>query len=134
MVFPGERYRIFKRMSLGRNVDLFLLDERQYRQVDVDGNPIRILGDRQMQWLIDGLRSSPAQWKIIANQVQIAPLDFGGGQSQDSWGGYPESRVRLLGTIEQSGIANVVFMTGDSHVFETNLLASDFETFRSDPS
>ena len=134
MVFPAERYRIFKSMPLGRYVDLFLLDERQYRQVDDAGNPIRILGDRQMQWLIDGLRSSTAQWKIVANQVQIAPLDFGGGVSQDSWGGYPDSRVRLLGAIEQAGIPNVVFMTGDSHVFETNLLASDFETFRSDPS
>jgi alkaline phosphatase D len=87
-----------------------------------------------MQWLIDGLKASPAQWKIIANQVQIAPLDFGNGESQDSWGGYPESRVRLLGEIERANIPNVVFVTGDSHVFMTNVLASDFETFRSDPS
>jgi alkaline phosphatase D len=134
MVFPTERYRIFKRVPLGRSVDLFLLDERQYRTVDANGNPVRILGDRQMQWLIDGLKSSPAQWKIIANQVQIAPLDFGNGVSQDSWGGYPESRLRLLGEIERAGIPNVVFVTGDSHVFELNLLAADFETFRSNPS
>ena len=96
MVFPTERYRIFKRIPLGRTVDLFLLDERQYRTVDDSGNPVRILGEGQMQWLIDGLKTSPAQWKIIANQVQIAPLDFGNGESQDSWGGYPESRARLL--------------------------------------
>jgi alkaline phosphatase D len=133
MVFPSERYRIFKSMRLGQYVDLFLLDERQYRQVDDAGNPIRILGDRQMQWLIDGLGRSTAKWKLIANQVQIAPLYFGGGVSQDSWGGYPDSRQRLLGAIEQAGIPNVVFMTGDSHVFEVNLLAADFETFRNDP-
>jgi alkaline phosphatase D len=134
MVFPTERYRIFKRVPLGRTVDLFLLDERQYRTVDDSGNPVRILGERQMQWLIDGLKASPAQWKIVANQVQIAPLDFGSGESQDSWGGYPESRVRLLGEIERAAIPNVVFVTGDSHVFMANLLASDFETFRNDPS
>jgi alkaline phosphatase D len=134
MVFPTERYRVFKRVPLGRTVDLFLLDERQYRTVDADGNPILMLGDRQMQWLLESLRTSPATWKIIANQVQIAPLDFGGGVSMDSWGGFPQSRVRLLGAIEQAGIPNVVFMSGDSHVFMTNLLASDFETFRSDPS
>jgi phosphodiesterase/alkaline phosphatase D-like protein len=133
MVFPTERYRLFKRIPLGRTVDLFLLDERQYRTVDQDGNPVRILGERQMQWLIDGLKSSPATWKVIANQVQIAPFDFGNGESQDSWGGYPESRVRLLGEIEGAGIPNVVFVTGDSHAFEMNLLAKDFETFRSDP-
>jgi len=134
MVFPTERYRVFKQIPLGRTVDLFLLDERQYRQVDENGNPVRILGDRQMQWLIDGLKSSRAQWKVIANQVQIAPFDFGNGVSQDSWGGYPDSRLRLLGEIEHSPIPNVVFMTGDSHVFEMNVLAEDFETFRSDPS
>jgi len=134
MVFPTERYRIFKRIPLGRTVDLFLLDERQYRTVDDSGNPVRILGEGQMQWLIDGLKTSPAQWKIIANQVQIAPLDFGNGESQDSWGGYPESRARLLGEIEQAGIPNVVFVSGASHVFMANLLASDFETFRNDPS
>jgi alkaline phosphatase D len=134
MVFPTERYRVFKQIPLGRTVDLFLLDERQYRQVDENGNPVRILGDRQMQWLIDGLKSSRAQWKVIANQVQVAPFDFGNGVSQDSWGGYPDSRVRLLGEIERSTIPNVVFMTGDSHVFEMNVLAEDFETFRSDPS
>jgi phosphodiesterase/alkaline phosphatase D-like protein len=134
MVFPTERYRIFKRIPIGRTVDLFLLDERQYRTVDDAGNPVRILGERQIQWLIDGLKSSSAKWKIIANQVQIAPLDFGSGESQDSWGGYPESRARLLGEIEGAGIPNVVFITGDSHVFMTNVLASDFETFRSDPN
>jgi alkaline phosphatase D len=134
MVFPSERYRVFKRIPLGRTVDLFLLDERQYRTVDANGNRVQILGERQMQWLIDGLKSSPAQWKMIANQVQIAPFDFGSGPSPDSWGGYPEQRTRLLGEIERAGIPNVVFATGDSHVFEMNLLAADFETFRSDPS
>jgi phosphodiesterase/alkaline phosphatase D-like protein len=134
MVFPSERFRIFKRIPLGLTADLFLLDERQYRTVDDAGNPVLILGDRQMQWLIDELKASNAQWKIVANQVLIAPLDMGTGESKDSWGGYPSSRVQLLGEIERAGIPNVVFVTGDRHVFMTNLLASDPEVFRNDPA
>jgi alkaline phosphatase D len=87
-----------------------------------------------MQWLIASLKASRARWKVVANQVVIAPMDFGNGDSQDSWGGYGDSRVRLLGEIERAGIDNVVFVTGDAHVFMNNLLASDPEVFRSDPS
>jgi phosphodiesterase/alkaline phosphatase D-like protein len=134
MVFPRDRFRIYKRIQLGQALDLFLLDERQYRSVDDAGQPSKVLGDTQMQWLIDGLRASRAQWKVIANQVMIAPTDYGGGESSDSWGGYPGSRLQLLSAIEQSGIDNVVFVTGDSHVFTTSVLASDPEVFRSDPS
>src|SRR4051812_8203178 len=134
VVYPRERYRIFKRISLGATADLFLLDERQYRSVNADGKPVLILGERQMQWLIAGLKASRAQWKIIANQVVIAPMDFGSGELEDSWGGYDNSRTRLLGEIERAGISNVVFYTGDAHVFMTNFLASDPNAFKSDPS
>jgi alkaline phosphatase D len=134
MVYPRERFRIFKRIPLGQTADLFLLDERQYREVDAAGQPVRILGERQMQWLIDSLRASKAQWKIIANQVVIAPMDYGNGEGQDNWGGYVDSRARLLGAIESAGIPNVVFYTGDAHVFMLNVLASDPEVFRSDPA
>jgi alkaline phosphatase D len=136
VVYPKDRYRIYKRIPIGKTVDLFLLDERQYRAVDDAGNPASMLGDAQMNWLIKGLKSSQARWKIIANQVVIAPMDFGGGDedTKDSWVGYPDSRTRLLGEIERSGIDNVVFITGDAHVFMANLLASDAEVFRNDPT
>jgi alkaline phosphatase D len=134
MVFPRDRFRIYKRIPLGLTADLFLLDERQYRTVDAGGNPVEILGERQMAWLIAGLKASKARWKLIANQVQIAPLDMGRGPAKDRWGGYPNSRARLLDEIERAGIQNVVFVTGDSHAFIANLLSSDQEAFRSDPS
>jgi phosphodiesterase/alkaline phosphatase D-like protein len=133
IVYPRERYRIFKRIPIGATVDLYLLDERQYRAVDDQGRPTRILGDRQLRWLIAGLKASTARWKIVANQVVIAPLDLG-GDSEDSWGAYGDSRTRLLGEIERAGIDDVVFLTGDAHVFMANVLASDPEVFRSDPA
>ena len=68
-VFPRDRFRVFKRIALGRTADLFLLDERQYRTVDAGDRPLQLLGDAQLGWLVDGLagldgragRSSPTR-------------------------------------------------------------------------
>jgi phosphodiesterase/alkaline phosphatase D-like protein len=133
-VVAQDRYRIYKQIPLGRTADLFLLDERQYRTVDDSGRPVEILGREQTDWLMAGLRASTATWKIIANQVLIAKMNFGNGEPQDSWGGYPAARAALLGALESEGIDNVVFMTGDSHVYMTNLLASNFDSFRTNPN
>jgi alkaline phosphatase D len=133
-VYKSDRFRLFKRIPLGAMADLFLLDERQYRTVDAADKPLRLLGDAQLGWLLDGLRASKARWKLIANPVPIAPMDYGNGQRADSWGGYDLSRTQLLGEIERAGIQNVVFMTGDAHTFMVNSLSSDPEAFRRDPS
>ena len=133
-VFPEERSRIYRRIRLGRTADVFLLDERQYRTGDQDGQPRRILGETQMQWLINGLRASRARWKIIAQQVVVAPMAYGENPRRDNWSGYPEQRVRLLGEIERAGIRDVVFLTGDAHVFMVNSLASDENAFMTNPN
>jgi alkaline phosphatase D len=86
-----------------------------------------------MAWLIDRLRRSTAQWKILAQQVVVAPINGNRGDDErepsdprDNWDGYPEDRARLLGEIERAGVDNVVFLTGDCHMFMANLLAPDF--------
>jgi len=123
--FHKERFRLYRRIALGATADLFLLDLRQYRAVDAADRPIRLLGDAQRRWLINSLRASRARWKIVANQVPIAPMDYGNGQRLDSWGGYDESRAGLLSEIERAGIDDVVFFTGDAHVFMVNGVASN---------
>jgi alkaline phosphatase D len=131
---PSDRFRIYRRMSLGRTAEVFLLDERQYRTVDDSDRPIRLLGGQQFEWLVNALKSSTATWKIIANSVVIAPIDYGSGPSTDSWGGYEATRAALLRELEQAGVQNVVFASGDAHVYMVNVLASDPEVFRSDPA
>ena len=125
--FPRDRHRIYKSMRFGTTAEIFLLDERQYRSGDNDGRPRRMLGDAQMGWLIAALKSSPAQWKLVANQVTMAHAPFGDGPRRDMWDGYEEDRALLLGELERAGIRNVVVLTGDAHVFSGALLASDFE-------
>jgi alkaline phosphatase D len=133
-VTPSDRFRIYRSIQLGRTAEVFLLDERQYRTVDENDRPVRLLGDEQYRWLVNGLKSSQATWKIVANSVVIAPMDYGGGPSMDSWGGYENTRTALLAELEQAGISNVVFASGDAHVYMQNLLASDQNVFASDPS
>ena len=135
MTFPRERHRIFKRLQFGSVADVFLLDERQYRTGKNDGQPRRMLGDAQLGWLAAELRASRATWKIVANQVVMAARQEGEERaSGDSWDGYADERTRLLAEIERAGIDNVVFLTGDAHVFMASLLASDFEALAADPA
>jgi alkaline phosphatase D len=129
MVMPSDRFRIYKQLPLGGLADVFLLDTRQYRTGDDDGLPRHIMDEAQMQWLINGLKTSRATWKIVANQVVVAQDPFNTGERGDQWDGYADDRVRLLGELERAGVRNVVFLTGDAHVFMCNYLASDFQAF-----
>ena len=75
--------RIYRAVRFGRNVDLILLDQRQYRADQPCGdkqvgppcpelnNPRPFLGRRQMDFLKTRLDSTPAAWKFIANQTMV---------------------------------------------------------------
>jgi phosphodiesterase/alkaline phosphatase D-like protein len=134
MVMPTDRFRIYKRRRLGAFVELFMLDTRQYRTGSNDGQPKHILDEAQFQWLIKGLTTSKARWKVVCNQVVITRDPFGTGESPDQWDGFPEDRQRLLGTIEQAGVRDVIFITGDAHVFLCSLLGTDFPAVAVNPT
>ena len=124
--------RIYGGLRLGRNVDLLLLDERQYRDDqpcgDMIGNadcpesfdPNRtLLGTAQRDWLERRLDRSDATWKVIGNQVMIMAIDVPAGHAvnPDQWDGYKAERERLMRFVADRGIENVSFVTGDIHTF-----------------
>src|SRR5690606_40758789 len=69
------------RFGFGTLAELSMLDLRTYRSKQVahpfdrdQHDPERtIAGEEQLRWLIDGLVTSSAQWKLIGNSVMIAP-------------------------------------------------------------
>jgi alkaline phosphatase D len=123
--------RIYRAFRFGRNVDLILLDERQYRADQPCGDafvapaceglndPRDFLGPAQMRFVKKRLTGSRAAWKVLANQVMIERTFYPGGSviNFDSWMGYPRERQDLLGHIKRKKIEDVVFVTGDIHTF-----------------
>jgi len=83
--------RIHRRFEFGRLVQLWMLDERSYRDeqpasaflgyVSVDPsatNPDRtMLGASQRDWLVEGVVNSTATWQVLGNQVPFFPLQVG---------------------------------------------------------
>ncbi len=135
--FPARRggRRLYHSASFGRLVDLFVLDERQYRDAQPFRNvrgpggpelgaPRDLLGAQQLAFARGGIRRSKATWKVIANEVVMMPikLDEATFDGFDAWQGYPVEREALLQTID--GVEDVVFVTGDYHAF----IAGDVQT------
>jgi alkaline phosphatase D len=76
----------------------------------------QLLGTDQFTWLGNRLSQSTEQWKVIAQQVMIAPLTlFGAALNGDQWDGYPAERNRVLNHILTYNIKDVVVITGDIH-------------------
>lgn len=102
---PSDPKRIYRSFRWGKNVELFILDTRQYR----DLKKRTMLGDAQKQWLLNGLTTSSALFKFIATSVTMA----GGGR--DRWDGFPKERQEILRYINEQKISGVIFLSADMH-------------------
>jgi alkaline phosphatase D len=127
----GAGTRVYHKAGFGGLVDLFVLDERQYRsrqpcgQDDIPSCPdasnpdLQFLGAAQETFVQGGLKASKARWKVIANEVQITRRLEADGSSgvddRDAWGGYLAERQALLGVAKD--VPGTVFCTGDIHEF-----------------
>jgi alkaline phosphatase D len=120
--------RIWRAFRFGDLAELVLLDARlvgrdeQARPDDAArlADPSRqILGAEQERWLVERLvaaSGSGAAWKIVGQQVVLAPLARPGARpNPDAWDGYAPARARLLDAIEAHGIRDVVVLSGDVH-------------------
>ena len=128
----GELDRIYRRIGLGANADLFLLDTRQYRDPSpCDGvtvepcprsetdAPRTLLGPAQKEWLKAGLAASTATWKVLGQQVMMMSLDGVPGTTLnvDQWDGYAAERHELMRHVLDRRVGDVTVLTGDIHTF-----------------
>lgn len=127
MAMQADRYRIYRTLAYGKQADLILTDERQYRGADNKA----LLGRAQLDFVKAALKGSTARWKLVGNEVMIAALRAGPTQNAainpDQWDGYVAERDELLGFIETEKIPNVVFLTGDIHTYMACELNRDFD-------
>ena len=140
---PAAPERIWRSLPLGAAAELLLIDTRhdgRDRQVSSDDpdpaaavvDPSRnLLSAAQRLWLFDRLRSSPASWRVLGNQVVLSPLRIpapgpleavaeriglvvdGRVINPDQWDGYVAERRRLVDVL--TSVGDTVVLTGDIH-------------------
>lgn len=95
------------------DVDFFLLDNRYHRTSEQlkDSCAREMLGEAQIDWLINALKFSNASFKIVAVGSQVLNSEA----LYENYAQFPCERQRLLDRIAAEGIKNVVFATGDRH-------------------
>jgi alkaline phosphatase D len=107
----------------GRTADFLVLDSRQYRA------GASMLGAEQEQWLLGRLRASTARWRVLTQQVFFSRRMFPGSPptlSADAWDGYPEQRSRIIAAARESGVPNLVVVSGDVHNNWASEVLADF--------
>jgi len=133
-ISPANADRVYRSLSYGPLLDVFLLDERSYRgpnsanlQPTLDATSA-FLGTEQLQWLKRALRYSSAIWKVIASDMPLS-LHVPDGNPDvppgtwEAWAngddGVPRGReleiADLLAFIHANDIKNIVWVTADVH-------------------
>ncbi len=101
--------------------EFFLLDNRFWRTPNnrSDVTDPQIIGDAQMEWLLDAMINSFAPFKFVVIGGQfINPM-----QSHEKHANIaPKERLRLIKAIEKLRLNGVIFLTGDVHHTELSKL------------
>lgn len=136
----GPDLKAYRRFAFGDLVDFSVLDTRQYRsdQANGDGEHVQnaetadpsrtITGAEQERWILDGF-DSPARWKFLAHQTVISDLArTAEGERRvgmDPWSGYEASRHRILDGARDRGI-DLASIVGDIHRTIVSELRRDY--------
>ena len=96
------------------DVEFFLLDDRYHRtpNAEPEWEDRQMLGDAQLEWLLEALTASSAPFKIVALGGQV----LNPTQIYETYANVaPEERQRLIDGIVARRIEGVVFLSGDRH-------------------
>lgn len=126
-----EPTRLYRTFRYGADVELFVLDTRQYRSrnSDPDGPDKTMLGAEQRDWLLSGLTQSTATWKVIVTSVPLSNNRKGGSlraPGHDSWAraedgtGFEHELRMIVERIMTKDIRNVVWLAADVHYVQAN--------------
>ncbi|MCA9691134.1 MAG: alkaline phosphatase D family protein [Nannocystaceae bacterium] len=120
----GAEGVIYRALPYGGLVDLIMLDTRlagrdkQTNTPSTQEDPDRqLLGEAQEAWLKSQFEGSTATWRLLGQQVMVAPWRSGAAIfNNDQWDGYVAARARLFDMIDAlPEPKNVVILTGDLH-------------------
>lgn len=104
------------------DVEFFLLDDRYYKTPnDRKDEEKVILGDEQLNWLVDNLSYSRATFKIVAVGGQFLNPNTG----TENFSRVPKEKERILTALQKNKIEGVIFIDGDIHRSEISRLARE---------
>ncbi|MDP3903424.1 MAG: alkaline phosphatase D family protein [Methylococcaceae bacterium] len=129
-----ESERIYRKISYGKLLDVFVIDMRSYRGPNTgnlqtkESAETAFLGETQLAWLQDELKHSNATWKVISADMPIGlniSDDFDHNPPQ-RWeaiangnngpaAGRELEIARLLKFIKHEHVNNIVWLTADVH-------------------
>jgi alkaline phosphatase D len=137
----GPDMQLFRKLSFGRLAEFLMLDTRQYRTDQPNGDGGHdindeamsprgsMLGNRQFGWLRKSLTESTGTWNVLAQQTMMGMVDLKRGERRefpmDCWPGYAYERIRLMDFIRERRVPNPVVLTGDYHANWVNNLRVD---------
>lgn len=137
----GPDMQLYRKASFGKLAELLVLDTRQYRTDQPNGDKRSdlneaaldprntLLGAKQRRWLQESLRSSQGTWNVLAQQVMMGMVDRAAGEergySMDQWPSAAHERMELLKFMAEHRVSNPVVLTGDIHANWVNDLRVD---------
>lgn len=118
--------RLYRKRRFGKHLEMFFLDTRSYRDANAAADsasaPKTMLGAEQKAWLLEGLSSSEASWKIIVSSVPLSiPTGWPAANGRDGWAnfdqdtGFEQELIAILRTLARNGVRNLVFVSADVH-------------------
>ena len=127
----SDRNQIYGAYRLGSLADLFITDQRQYRDRQPCNDPIlepcpatqdpgrTMLGAEQKAWFKAAVPASKAKWKIWGSELMLMSIDVPHGSPAlvDAWDGYEAERQEILSSFKDAGLQNLAVITGDIHSF-----------------
>ena len=140
-VTASDPKRIYRKLSYGPSLDVFVLDLRTYRGANGPNKEpagARILGAAQTAWLIAGLTASTATWKVIACDMPIGLVVDDGERAFEAVAngdaGAPLGReveiAEVLKAASTRGVRNIVFVTADVHYAAAHHFHPDRAAFK----
>ncbi len=126
---PHTPGRIYRRLSQGPLLDIFVTDARSYRgpntkgQQRQSGPQTSFFGAAQLDWLCKSLKASTAKWKVIACSQPLSLVITHGATAYEGIAnahkGRPLGReleiAHLLRVLRREKIRNVVWLSADVH-------------------
>jgi len=128
-----ESERVYRRISYGPLLDVFVIDMRSYRgpnsynRQERPGPDTAFLGAQQLAWLKSGLEKSQAKWKVVSADMPIGLLvgDGKDAQGRDAFEAVANGDGPVLGRefefadlfrhLKNRKVTNVVWITADVH-------------------